>query len=141
MPLMYTSTFSLTIVMGATMRLGARTTKLTAFKSGEHSTMEQLYGNVHSVLERHRHRYEVNPEHVSTIEAGGLEFVGRDETGERMEIAELPRHVHPFYVGTQYHPEFLSRPLEPSPPFLGLVLAASGQLDAYLAKQASNGKS
>ncbi|CBJ33951.1 CTP synthase [Ectocarpus siliculosus] len=76
--------------------------------------------------------YEVNPEKIDEIEAGGLEFVGRDESGLRMEIAEIPRSKHPYYVGTQYHPEFLSRPLEPSPPFLGLLLASSGQMDAWL---------
>jgi len=83
-------------------------------------------------LERHRHRYEVNPEKVPEIEAAGLHFVGRDETGQRMEISELPREQHPYYVGTQYHPEYQSHPLKPSPPFFGLVLAASGQLDEWL---------
>eukprot|EP00611_Tribonema_gayanum_P004237 TRINITY_DN13408_c0_g1_i1.p1 TRINITY_DN13408_c0_g1~~TRINITY_DN13408_c0_g1_i1.p1 ORF type:complete len:606 (-),score=116.30 TRINITY_DN13408_c0_g1_i1:21-1580(-) len=124
--------------MGGTMRLGARSTILSARANGETSTVSRLYGNADSVLERHRHRYEVNPEMVADIEAAGLEFVGRDDSGKRMEIAELPSSVHPYYVGTQYHPEFLSRPLEPSPPFLGLVLAACNQLDAYLASKVSS---
>jgi CTP synthase len=63
-------------------------------------------------MERHRHRYEVNPAFVQTIEKDGegLLFTGRDDQGERMEIAELSRAVHPFYFGTQFHPEFKSRP-------------------------------
>jgi CTP synthase len=83
------------------------------------------------VDERHRHRYEVNIEKVPALEAVGLKFVGRnsDSTGERMEVIELDGH--PFYVGCQYHPEFLSRPGRASPPFLGLLLAASGQLDEW----------
>jgi CTP synthase len=119
--------------MGGTMRLGSRMTKFThKFPDGAMSTTQLLYGGVETVMERHRHRYEVNPEKVDAIHAGGLLFVGRDETGERMEIAELPRSEHPFYVGCQFHPEFLSRPLKPSPPFHGLIMAATGQLDAFI---------
>ena len=65
-------------------------------------------------------------------EWASLKFVGRDTTGTRMEIAELPRSEHPYYVGCQYHPEFQSRPLKPSPPFHGLILAATGMLGGYL---------
>ncbi|CAJ0643413.1 6011_t:CDS:2 [Entrophospora sp. SA101] len=68
------------------------------------------------VQERHRHRYEVNPKYVKNFESWGLNFIGRDETGQRMEIMEYRNH--PFFVGTQYHPEYLSRPLKPSPAFL-----------------------
>lgn len=75
-----------------------------------------------SIVERHRHRYEVNPQLVEPIETVGLEFIGRDETGERMEIAELKGH--PYFVGVQYHPEFLSRPLKPAPLFVGLLEAS-----------------
>lgn len=75
----------------------------------------------------------MNPALVGDLEGAGLNLVGRDDSGQRMEIAELPRSSHPFYLGVQYHPEFKSRPLAPSPPFLGLLLAASGQLDAWLA--------
>ena len=83
--------------------------------------------------ERHRHRYEVNPTLVPALEAAGLRFVGKDETGTRMEIVELaPGADHPFYVAAQFHPEFKSRPGRPSPLFLGLVLAACGKLDAWL---------
>ncbi|KAJ2780757.1 CTP synthase ura7 [Coemansia javaensis] len=118
--------------MGGTMRLGSRVTRFQDTPFARASTIRKLYGSVDEVSERHRHRYEVNPELVAELEAAGLHFVGRDvETGERMEILEL--EAHPYFVAAQYHPEYLTRPLGPSPPFLGLLLAASGQLDAYLA--------
>ncbi|KAH9768122.1 CTP synthase [Citrus sinensis] len=88
------------------------------------------YRNAEYVDERHRHRYEVNPEAIGVLEEAGLKFVGKDETGKRMEILELPSH--PFYVGVQFHPEFKSRPGRPSALFLGLILAATKQLEAYL---------
>jgi len=124
-------------VMGGTMRLGSRETLL---KDGP-SLARSLYGGVSSVSERHRHRYEVNPEVVGPLEQAGLIFSGKDDKGERMEIVELPTSLHPFFFGTQcvssydvalklvarYHPEFQSRVLAPSAPFVGLLLAASGQ--------------
>lgn len=114
------------------MRLGSRVTKFTHpfFDDGSTSITKQLYGNKDVIHERHRHRYEVNPDYVDQIHEGGLKLVGRDETGERMEVAELPGH--PYYVGAQYHPEFKSRPLAPSPPFHGLILAATGKLERHL---------
>ncbi|KAG0233380.1 CTP synthase ura7 [Actinomortierella wolfii] len=114
--------------LGGTMRLGIRPTVFQP--NTENSKIRKLYGGVESVEERHRHRYEINPEMVGQFEAKGLQFVGKDETGQRMEIVELANH--PFFLGVQYHPEYLTRPLKPSPPFLGLILAASGELDAYL---------
>ena len=84
--------------------------------------MKQLYGNQQVIEERHRHRYEVNPSRVSQIEERGLRFVAKDESGSRMEIFELPNH--PYYVGTQFHPEMKTRPFRPSPPFVGLITAA-----------------
>ncbi|KAJ2541097.1 CTP synthase ura7 [Coemansia sp. RSA 1933] len=117
--------------MGGTMRLGSRPTVFQDTEFARTSRIRKLYGNANEVHERHRHRYEVNPENVAEFEAHGLHFVGRDaETGERMEILELENH--PYFVAVQYHPEYLTRPLSPSPPFLGLLLAASGQLDSYL---------
>ncbi|WCJ28449.1 CTP synthase family protein [Euphorbia peplus] len=112
--------------MGGTMRLGSRRTyfKVSDCKSAK------LYGDASFVDERHRHRYEVNPEMISQFERKGLSFVGRDETGQRMEIIEL--HEHPFFVGVQFHPEFKSRPGKPSALFLGLIAAASGQLEGLL---------
>ena len=70
---------------------------------------------------------------MDKIHEAGLKLVGRDETGTRMEVAELPDH--PYYVGVQYHPEFKSRPLIPSAPFRGLILAACGKLESYLSGQ------
>lgn len=105
--------------MGGTMRLGSRKTIIRAADSIALS----LYGSK-NVYERHRHRYEVNPEVVSKIEhEDGIKFVGKDETGTRMEILE--RKDHPFFFGTQFHPEFTSRPGRPSPPFVGLLMAAA----------------
>lgn len=88
----------------------------------------KLYGNVKYADERHRRRYEVNPDMVGELESAGVEFVGTDETGDRMEILELP--WHPYFVGVQFHPEFRSRPGKPSPLFTGLIAASSGLLDA-----------
>ncbi|KAI7870478.1 CTP synthase [Spinellus fusiger] len=111
--------------LGGTMRLGIRP---TVFQPGsENSRVRKLYDNKPSVDERHRHRYEVNPVHVETFEAKGLRFIGKDETGERMEIVEV--EGHPYFVGCQYHPEYLTRPLKPAPLFMGLIQAASGQLE------------
>lgn len=106
--------------MGGTMRLG---TKPTPFLVDD-CKVRRLYGGAGHVDERHRHRYEVNPDLIERIEAAGLIYVGKDETGERCEIMEL--EGHPYYVGTQYHPEFKSRPNRPSPPFLGLLKASCG---------------
>jgi CTP synthase len=80
-------------------------------------------------VERHRHRYEVNPTTVLAIEEAGLIFSGKDETGERMEICELPRAQHPFFFGTQFHPEFKSRPNRPSPPFFGFLAVCAGKVE------------
>ena len=106
--------------MGGTMRLGTKPTPFLV----EDCKIRRLYGNKAYVDERHRHRYEVNPELIDRIESAGLVFVGKDETGQRCEIMEL--NDHPYYIGTQYHPEFKSRPNRPSPPFLGLLKAACG---------------
>ena len=104
--------------LGGTMRLGSRPTLWQV----DECKIRSLYGNGDSVDERHRHRYEVNPDLIEAIEAAGLKFVGKDETGQRCEIFELDGH--PYFVGVQYHPEFKSRPNRPSPPFLGLLQAA-----------------
>lgn len=108
--------------LGGTMRLGSRPTLWQV----EDCKIKRLYGEGDSVDERHRHRYEVNPDLIDRIEKAGLMFVGKDETGQRCEIFELGDH--PYYVGVQYHPEFKSRPGRPSPPFLGLLKAATNQL-------------
>ncbi|XP_037906050.1 CTP synthase isoform X2 [Hermetia illucens] len=112
--------------MGGTMRLGQRVTTF----SSEHSIIKELYGNPEHIRERHRHRYEINPKYVNQFEEKGLKFVGYDAEQTRMEVMELKDH--PYYVATQYHPEYLSRPLKPSPPFLGFILASVGKLQNYI---------
>jgi CTP synthase len=113
--------------MGGTMRLGSRKTIFA--KSSEDSTIRKLYGGAEVIYERHRHRYEVNPEYVKQLEEKGLSFIGRDEKGERMIVLELADH--PYFVATQYHPEYKTRPLKPVPAFLGFVLAAADLLQDY----------
>lgn len=114
-------------IMGGTMRLGNRATIIR----DKSSLAYKLYDQSPVIYERHRHRYEVNPDLVSAMEAKGLKFVGQDERGQRMEIAELKSH--PFYFLTQYHPEFTSRPIRPNPCFLGFILAAKNRLGERLA--------
>ena len=123
--------------MGGTMRLGIRP---TLFQPGsEWSRLRKLYGEKTEIHERHRHRYEVNPEYIDRLAKGGLEFIGKDDKGVRMEILELKDH--PWYVGVQFHPEYLSRVLEPSKPYLGFVAAAAGCLEKVSTElgQLSNG--
>ena len=106
--------------MGGTMRLGAHE---TIIESG--TVASSVYDGATTCVERHRHRYEVNPEYIPQLEDAGLRFSGYSE--RRMEILELPNH--PFFLGTQFHPEFRSRPGRASPPFIGLletILAQSG---------------
>lgn len=79
------------------------------------------------IIERHRHRYEVNPEYVARLIEAGLVFSGTSPDGRLMEIAELPRDTHPFFLGVQFHPEFLARPLDPHPIFTAFVKACNMQ--------------
>jgi len=101
---------------GGTMRLGAQ--KVLVEKG---SKAEKLYG-ASEIMERHRHRYEVNPHYIDRIQEKGLRFTGRSPDGQKMEIAELDGH--PFFIGSQFHPEFRSRPKKPAPLHYGLVKAA-----------------
>ena len=103
---------------GATMRLGAYPALLK-----EGSIARACYGQK-EISERHRHRYEVNPKYIEELEAAGLVFSGRSPDGILMEIAELPKTKHPFYLGTQFHPEFHSRPLAPHPLFTAFIKAS-----------------
>jgi len=123
--------------MGGTMRLGLRRTVFQKRKGEGKSMAQLLHGGEDYVDERHRHRYEVNPQYVERLEKVGYRFVGKDESGTRMEIFERDRKEHPYFVGCQYHPELKSRPSSPSPNFFGLILAASGQLNDYLESAAS----
>ncbi len=116
--------------MGGTMRLGKRT---TIFKTQD-CQIFKLYGSRDRVDERHRHRYEVDPKLIGEFEKHGFMFVGQDESGERQEVIEIKDH--PYFVAVQYHPEFTSRPTNPSPPFVGLMLAsAQMNADDYLLKR------
>lgn len=114
--------------LGGTMRLGLRPTFFQP--NSEWSKLRKLHKMVDEVLERHRHRYEINPAFVGRLEQGGISFIGKDERGERMEIIE--KRDHPYFVGVQYHPEYLSKPLKPSPPIFGLVAASAGLLDEFI---------
>lgn len=138
--------------MGGTMRLGLRTSIFTDTveqdtKQDQRSKLRQLYAKSQnqtyeqttSFDERHRHRYEVNPEKIEEIQTSQnnktgkyLKFTAKDDTQTRMEAVELVNH--PFYMGLQAHPEFLSRPMKPSPAYLGLILACLGKdkLERYL---------
>ncbi len=102
--------------MGGSMRLGAQKVLVK-----EGSKAASLYG-ASEISERHRHRYEVNPDFIERFENAGWQFTGRSEDGIKMEIGELKGH--PFFVACQFHPEFKSRPKKPSPLHLGLVKAA-----------------
>ncbi|MEY4410721.1 MAG: hypothetical protein RLZ69_295 [Actinomycetota bacterium] len=104
--------------MGGTMRLGKY---IAALKPG--SIVSEVYGSDTSE-ERHRHRYEVNNKYRDQIGAAGLVFSGTSPDGHLVEYVELPREVHPYYVATQAHPEFKSRPTNAHPLFRGLIAAA-----------------
>jgi CTP synthase len=106
---------------GATMRLGAYPASLAAGTIAFGAYRDPL------ISERHRHRYEVNPEFIPTLKKHGLAFSGFSPDHRLMEIAELPRTKHPFFLGTQFHPELKSRPLRPHPLFREFVRAAVGK--------------
>lgn len=106
-----------TFAMGGSMRLGSYLCKLT-----KGSVAAKLYGAT-EVVERHRHRYEVNNTYVPQLEECGLVFSGTSPDGKLMEMIELPTSAHPYFIATQAHPEFLSRPVCSHPLFDGLVKA------------------
>lgn len=112
---------------GASMRLGDYPCELKegslaygAYEESEGKKPKKKF----TVIERHRHRYEVNNEYIALLEKAGLAFSGTSPDKKLMEIAELPRHIHPFFIGTQFHPEFLARPLSPHPLFTAFIKAA-----------------
>lgn len=106
---------------GATMRLGGYT---EIIKKG--TVAYSAYGQP-KVVERHRHRWEVNPEYVEKLEKAGLVFSAKSPDGKLVEITELPKSKHPFFLGTQAHPEFTSTPLHPNPLFLKFIEAAKNK--------------
>lgn len=103
---------------GGTMRLGAYPCKIE-----EGTLMHSLY-KADVISERHRHRFEVNNDYRETLTKNGLRLSGTSPNGLLVEAVELPENKHPFFIGVQFHPEFLSRPNRPHPLFLGLVKAA-----------------
>ncbi len=105
---------------GGSMRLGEYKAVIRP-----NTIASKAYGKK-EVLERHRHRYEVNPAYIKELESKGLIFSGSSPDGHLMEIAELPKNVHPFFLGTQFHPEFLAHPLSPHPLFSAFIKACVG---------------
>jgi len=104
---------------GGTMRLGSYTALL------EKGTLaRKAYNDQEHISERHRHRYEVNPEYIERLKQGGLVFSGTSPDGILMEIAELSEKTHPFFLATQFHPELQSRPLDPHPLFVEFIRKA-----------------
>jgi len=106
---------------GGSMRLGAYVARLKS------ETIARDAYESDTAYERHRHRFEVNLVYISKLEKAGLVFSGTSPDGRLMEIAELPRAIHPFFLGTQFHPEFLARPLSPHPLFTEFIKAAAGK--------------
>jgi CTP synthase len=105
--------------LGGTMRLGAWPCRLAP-----DSLVREIYGGVEEISERHRHRYEFNPEFRQTLEKDGLIFSGISPDGKFVEMIELPRDVHPWFIGCQFHPEYKSKPLNAHPLFASFVRAA-----------------
>ena len=106
--------------LGGTMRLGAYPADLA-----EGSLIRAIYGGAARIMERHRHRYEVNVHYRERLEATGLRFSGMSPDGVLPEIIELPGH--PWFIGVQYHPELKSKPFDPHPLFKGFINAAVSQ--------------
>ncbi len=105
--------------LGGNMRLGGQDVMIAS------DTMAaELFDGAEHIRQRFRHRFEVDPDYIAQLEAGGLVFSGRHGKHEIMQILELPRDVHPYFVAAQFHPELTSRPLRPQPMFKGLVKAA-----------------
>jgi CTP synthase len=105
--------------LGGNMRLGGKDVEL---KPG--TMAARLFDNARTVRLRFRHRYEVDPKYVKTLEEHGMIFSGKHPTQPIMQILELPQQMHPYFVGTQAHPELTSRPLRPQPLFMGFCRAA-----------------
>ena len=102
--------------LGGTMRLGAYDAVL-----GEGTRVREIYGKA-NISERHRHRYEVNPDYRERLEANGMIFSGMSPDGVLPEIVEIPEH--PWFIGVQYHPELKSKPFDPHPLFTSFIEAA-----------------
>ena len=106
--------------LGGNMRLGGHDVMVTPS-----TLLAELYEGAESIRLRFRHRYEVDPQYIERLEAGGLIFSGQARNHPIMQVLELPRIVHPYFIATQAHAELTSRPLAPDPMFLGLLRAAA----------------
>jgi CTP synthase len=106
---------------GGTMRLGSYVCEL------KNDTIARKAYGAAEIVERHRHRYEVNPVYIPDLEKAGFVFSGKSPDGTLMEIGELPAEKHPFFLGTQFHPELLARPLAPHPLFTAFIKAAKAR--------------
>ncbi len=111
--------------LGGNMRLGGKDIEL---KAG--TLISKLFDNATRIRLRFRHRYEVDPQYIKTLEEHGLVFSGKHPSQPIMQVLELPAEVHPYFIGTQAHPELTSRPLRPQPMFMGLIRAAMRYAEA-----------
>ena len=105
--------------LGGTMRLGAWDCRLT-----KGSLVAEIYNNADVISERHRHRFEFNPEFRPVLDKEGMVFSGVSPDGKFVEIIELPKETHPYFIACQFHPEYKSKPLAPHPLFVAFVKAA-----------------
>jgi CTP synthase len=110
--------------MGGTMRLGEYKAMLAKGSVAARAYSLSGKANANEIMERHRHRYEVNPDYIQRLVEKGIVFSGKSPDGKLMEIMELSEGKHPFFVGTQFHPEFHARPLSPHPLFTAFVKAS-----------------
>lgn len=116
--------------LGGNMRLGGKDIEI---KPG--TLAAKLYDNATSIRLRFRHRYEVDPKYIPILEEHGLTFSGKHPTQPIMQILELSQETHPYFIGTQAHPELTSRPLRPQPMFIGLIQAAIAYADVIEKQQ------
>ena len=105
--------------LGGNMRLGGQDVEIKP-----DTLASELFGGAEKIRQRFRHRFEVDPKYVDTLDGAGLVFSGKHPVHPIMQILELPRDIHPFFIAAQFHPELTSRPLSPQPMFVGLVKAA-----------------
>jgi CTP synthase len=120
--------------LGGNMRLGGQDVELTPG-----TLVAELFKGAKLIRQRFRHRFEVDPRYVETLEKAGLIFSGKHPVHPIMQVLELPRDVHPYFLAGQFHPEMTSRPLRPQPMFVGLVAAAMNRTAAKAATVAASG--
>jgi CTP synthase len=118
--------------LGGNMRLGGKDVEI---RPG--TLASRLFDGATSARLRFRHRYEVDPRYIARLQEHGLLFSGKHPTQPIMQILELPLDMHPYFVGTQAHPEMSSRPLRPQPFFVGLIEAAAKYAQARSSKGSS----